>query len=175
MNPTYYDEIVPPFARFFGRGVRENQLCEDCIKFPFEVFFLEESIPLDPQVAFRRLDSVKANSRTCPFCRLLHRAAFTFAYRESIRYGRTAKRSANIKKPANRIQSPSFFHFVRRSEDAWGVYYNPIHRRVLLASLVVENHVRDGRERLPNFDFYCSTSHPWKRIRLPNQPTAATL
>jgi len=85
MNPSYYDETVPPFARFFGRSLRENQLCEDCIKFPFEVFFLKEPAPLDPQIVFRRLDSVKANSRTCPFCRLLHRAAFTFAYREFTR------------------------------------------------------------------------------------------
>jgi hypothetical protein len=154
MNPSYYDETVPPFARFFGRSLRENQLCEDCIKFPFEVFFLKEPAPLDPQIVFRRLDSVKANSRTCPFCRLLHRAAFTFAYREFTRYGRTAKRSENIKKPANRIQSPSFFHFIRRAEDALEGYYDAIHPSVLLASLVLENHIRDGRESIPNLNFY---------------------
>jgi hypothetical protein len=132
----------------------KTNFSEDCIRFPFEVFFLKESAPLDPQIAFRRLDSVKANSRTCPFCRLLHRAAFTFAYREFTRYGHTAKRLGNIKKPPNHIQSPSFFHFIRRAEDALEGCYGAIHPSVLLASLVLENHIRDGRESIPTLDIY---------------------
>ena len=33
-------------------------------------------------------------------------------------------------------------------------YYDAIHPSVLLASLVLENHIRDGRESIPNLNFY---------------------